>query len=205
MNTIQFEKDITPSKIICVGRNYINHAKELNNAIPKEPVIFMKPNSAITSDLCSHPNHDIHFETEISLLINEGRIVGAGIGMDLTKREVQNQLKAKGLPWEKSKAFDGSAVFTPFIPVNSGDNLELTLHINGELRQRGHTRDMLFAPKAILEDIQTFMTLHNGDIVMTGTPEGVGSIIKGDVFEVALYSTQGEQKTELLSHQWVAK
>lgn len=206
MNTISFQNQApTPSKIICVGRNYANHAKELNNDIPSEPVIFLKPNSAISQELHTQPNEEIHFETEIALLIRQGHVVGAGIGMDLTKRTIQTQLKAKGLPWEKSKAFDGSAVFTPFVPIQSIDNLALSLHINNELRQQGHVNEMLFSPSAIIQDIQKFMSLNDNDIIMTGTPAGVGKVIQGDVFEVALYLSQDGENTALISHQWIAQ
>lgn len=205
MNTVSFSgQNIAPSKIICVGRNYADHAKELNNAVPSEPVIFLKPNSAIRHELTSHPIQTIHFETEIALLMEHGRVVGAGIGLDLTKRELQTKLKTQGLPWEKSKAFDGSAVFTPFIPVESYHHLGLSLHINGELRQKGHVNGMLFSPEEVIQDITSYMTLCDGDIIMTGTPKGVGSVHQGDVFEATLFTTESGQEHTLVEHQWVA-
>lgn len=206
MNTVSFQNRLpTPSKIICVGRNYTDHAKELNNAVPTEPVIFLKPNSAISTELTSHPNNEIHFETEIALLIEQGQITGAGIGLDLTKREIQTQLKTKGLPWEKSKAFDGSAVFTHFVPIDSTEHLGLSLHINGELRQQGHVSDMLFPPKAVMDDIQHYISLYDGDIIMTGTPAGVGPVNQGDVFEVRLLSSESGETTTLIEHKWIAQ
>lgn len=206
MKTVLFQDQApTPSKIICVGRNYADHAKELNNAVPTEPVIFLKPNSAISTELASHPNDDIHFETEMALLIEQGQITGAGIGLDLTKREIQAQLKTKGLPWEKSKAFDGSAVFTPFVSVSSTEHLGLSLHINGELRQHGHVEDMLFSPKAIMDDLKSYISVCDGDIIMTGTPTGVGKVNKGDVFKVRLFTTESGEETTLIEHTWVAQ
>ena len=115
MKTINLEgKEVFPSKIICIGRNYVDHIKELGNEIPEEPVIFIKPNSSIAADIqCSEPD-EIHFEGEISIVVLSGEIAGVGFGLDLTKRKLQSRLKAMGLPWERSKAFDGAAVFSEF-------------------------------------------------------------------------------------------
>jgi len=107
-------KEIFPSKIVCIGRNYVAHIKELGNEIPKEPVIFLKPNSAISSNIQSSKTEEIHFEGEISIMVRSGEVAAVGFGLDLTKRNVQSMLKTKGLPWERSKAFDGAAVFSDF-------------------------------------------------------------------------------------------
>lgn len=185
-------KAVTPSKVVCIGRNYVDHIRELNNEMPTQPVIFIKPNSAITSDLRAIPGEEVHYEGEISLLIEGGRIAGVGFGLDLTKRELQAGLKAKGMPWERAKAFDGAAVFSDFVPF-SGDtaNLRLELHINDVLVQSGGTALMMTKPADILTEVQDCFSLEDGDIVMTGTPAGVGPILPGDRYTGRIFD--GEQ------------
>ncbi len=181
-NNILFNgQQISPSKVVCVGRNYVDHIKELNNAMPSEPVIFIKPNSAISPELVLAGTDEIHFEAELAFLIEGGALVGVGLGLDLTKRQIQNQLKAKGLPWERAKAFDYSAVLSEFVPI-SGDikDLNLELHLNGQLRQQGGCSMMLYPPTDLVDAINAFMTLEDGDVVLTGTPAGVGRIHAGD-------------------------
>jgi 2-keto-4-pentenoate hydratase/2-oxohepta-3-ene-1,7-dioic acid hydratase in catechol pathway len=181
-NNILFNgQQISPSKVVCVGRNYVDHIKELNNAMPSEPVIFIKPNSAISSELILTGSDDIHYEAELAFLFAGGALVAVGLGLDLTKRQIQNQLKAKGLPWERAKAFDHSAVFSEFVPI-SGDlkDLNLELHVNGQLQQHGGCSMMLYSPTDLVEAINKFMTLEDGDVVLTGTPAGVGPIHVGD-------------------------
>ncbi len=189
-NTINFEgHEVSPSKIVCVGRNYVDHINELGNEVPVEPVIFVKPNSAIANDIYTHEFDEIHYEGEISFLINGGDIVGVGFGLDLTKRCVQSNLKKKGLPWERAKAFDKSAVFSGFVRVPQHlEELRLELHINGTLRQGSGCQFMLNSPKALLNEISSFMTLADGDILMTGTPSGVGQVHVGDKFVGGIYS-----------------
>ena len=174
---------ILPAKVVCVGRNYVEHIKELNNAIPTEPVIFVKPNSAIASELVFSDSDEIHYEGELAFLIEQGQLVGVGFGLDLTKRKIQNELKEKGLPWERAKAFDRSAVFSEFVSIPRAiEDLRLQLYINGELKQQGGCSMMLHTPDVLVKEISSFMTLDDGDIVMTGTPAGVGRVNAGDQF-----------------------
>lgn len=204
MNTVSFRNTlITPSKIVCIGRNYVAHVHELGNEIPDEMVIFVKPNSAISNTLsAAHRGDELHYESEIAYLYQDGRFVAAALGLDLTKRGVQSELKAKSLPWERSKAFDGSAVFSPFVPIpDIGLPLELALSIDGKLIQQGDTSLMMYKPAQILQEIQTFMQLEDGDIVMTGTPAGVGKIRYGAEF-VGSLNCNGQ---ELVSQCWLAE
>ncbi|MDA0910173.1 MAG: fumarylacetoacetate hydrolase family protein [Proteobacteria bacterium] len=191
MQSIVFNnKTISPSKIVCVGRNYLNHIKELNNAIPEEPVLFIKPNSAISDTLAIDSVRTLHYETELCLLIESQKIVGIGLGLDLTDRSLQSKLKQKGLPWEKAKSFDGAAVFSAFIPLKNVDDLadlSFTLMINGCVKQRGVYEYMLHKPAFLAQYIQTYFSLNDHDIVMTGTPEGVGEVKLNDVFDLSLY------------------
>lgn len=190
---------LTPSKVVCIGRNYVEHIHELNNEVPSEPVIFVKPNSAITEQMLSSELDEIHYEAEISLLVEQGKFVAAAIGLDLTKRQVQSQLKAKGLPWERAKAFDNSAVFSEFVNISEQlQELSLTLSINGELTQQANYELMIYKPSEILNNVSEFMSFADNDILMTGTPKGVGKIKRGDIFEAKLFN--GDQL--LLSHQW---
>ncbi|WP_456449548.1 fumarylacetoacetate hydrolase family protein [Hydrogenimonas sp.] len=199
MKTIRFhDKVVTPSKIVCVGRNYAAHIEELGNETPDTMVLFNKPNSAVSERL-RHFGADTRFEGEIALLIEKGRISGIGFGFDLTHADIQNRLKAKGLPWERAKAFDGSAVFTPF--VEAPDDLAsvgFRLFRNGTPAQEAHYDRMIHKPREIIEEISTFMTLEDGDIVMTGTPEGVSTYAEGDLFRVELFDGHGI----LLEKEW---
>jgi 2-keto-4-pentenoate hydratase/2-oxohepta-3-ene-1,7-dioic acid hydratase in catechol pathway len=175
---------ITPSKVVCIGRNYVAHIKELGNEVPDEMVVFCKPNSAIGRELrAEHDGEALHYEGEIALLVSGGRIAGAGFGLDLTKRRLQSRLKEQGLPWERAKAFDGAALFSPFQPL-SGDaaGLALELDVDGEARQRGDASLMLYPPAVILAELRRFMSLEDGDIIMTGTPAGVGKLHPGERF-----------------------
>ena len=188
--TITFDgADLSPSKVVCVGRNYADHISELGNETPSEPVIFIKPNSAVSHEIYTHKTHEIHYEGELSFVIMGGRIAGVGFGLDLTKRAIQTQLKEKGLPWERAKAFDHSAVFSEFVKVegNTAD-LRLALHINGELRQSGGYELMLNKPESLIKEVSSFMTWVDGDVLMTGTPKGVGKVNKGDLFEAKVLS-----------------
>jgi len=179
---------ITPSKIICIGRNYVEHISELNNDMPTSMVIFNKPNSAIT-DRLFYINDSCHFEAEISFVINDGKIAGVALGLDLTNRQMQSFLKEKGLPWERAKSFDNSAVFSHFHPLSERDKqLWFELYINNTLVQQGSEELMIYKPEEILLEVQSFMTIFEGDILMTGTPKGVGPYKKGDIFSGKLYS-----------------
>lgn len=179
---------VYPSKIICIGRNYIEHIKELNNDAPTEPVIFVKPNSAISNHLKSHADNSIHYEAEICFLIKSGQLHAVGFGLDLTKRDVQSQLKANGLPWERAKAFDCSAVFSEFVPyAGKLSDLRLELWINDTLVQHTHYDLMILKPQKILKEINSFMSCEDNDIIMTGTPKGVGKVHSGDKFKGKIF------------------
>ena len=190
MNNIQIEDGtLQPSKVVCIGRNYVAHIEELNNVVPDQPVIFIKPNSAISDEIHFQDEEEIHYEGEISFVIKDNQISAVGFGLDLTKRAVQSKLKEKGLPWERAKAFDASAIFSEFKTiVGNIKDLRLELYINGELIQKGGCELMLFKPDTILKDVSSFLTLENGDVIMTGTPAGVGKINAGDEFVGKIFS-----------------
>ncbi|MCG6202262.1 fumarylacetoacetate hydrolase family protein [Psychromonas antarctica] len=183
---------VSPSKVVCIGRNYVDHIKELNNEIPKQMVIFVKPNSAISSAIVCDQKEAIHYESEISFVIDGGKISAVGFGLDLTKRALQTQLKNQGLPWERAKSFDKSAVFSEFVGF-TGDikALSLQLFINDILIQEGDVALMINKPLEIIDEVSTFMSFAAGDILMTGTPKGVGELFCGDRFMGRMYN--GEQ------------
>lgn len=203
MNRILFqEQQITPSKVVCIGRNYVDHAKELNNEVPTSPVIFIKPNSSISSELQAGSGEALHYEGEIALLIMDGGIAGVGFGLDLTRRELQSTLKKKGLPWERAKSFDGAAVFSDFVALTDPlESLRLQLDINGKRVQEGDYGQMIFKPDFLIEAIGHDFTLEDGDIIMTGTPKGVGTFQRGDRFIGRVLA--GEKS--LVSRQWTAR
>ncbi len=189
MNYILFENEkIYPSKVVCVGRNYVEHIKELGNEIPQNMVLFNKPNSAISNKLFYFKD-EIRYEAEISFLIKNKKIYAVGFGLDLTDAKIQNYLKEKSLPWERAKAFDYSAVFGKFIKIKEEDlkKLQMKLFINKELKQYAKYDLMIYKPKEILEEILSFMSLEDGDIIMSGTPKGVGGYKRGDLFEGKIY------------------
>ncbi len=194
--------DIFPSKIICIGRNYVDHIKELGNEVPKEPVIFIKPNSAISTDIQAGDSDEIHYEAEISILIHSGKLAAIGLGLDLTKRELQSRLKSKGLPWERSKAFDGAAVFSEFVSFNCHtDKLRLELRINDRLVQQGGCQLMIYKPVEIMAEVKSFLSLEDGDLIMTGTPAGVGVVHAGDRFNGRIY----DDEKQMVEASWVVK
>lgn len=187
-------------KIICIGRNYAQHAKELGNEVPEEPVIFMKPDSAILREgepfFIPDWSSDIHYETEIVVRINrigkniEKRFAHKyyeefSLGLDFTARDIQSILKSKGLPWEKAKAFDRSAFVAHWLPVKEYalNQLDFSLQINGKQVQKGNTSDMLHGIDEIISHVSQYFTLKIGDLIFTGTPEGVGPVHTGDVLE----------------------
>ncbi len=200
MNQIKMQSNYyTPSKVVCIGRNYVEHIKELGNEIPKNMVIFNKPNSAI-SDTLYYFDSQTRFEGELCLLIVDKKITGIGFGLDLTHADIQNQLKAKGLPWERAKAFDNSAVLSDFIPFSGNiEELNFRLYRNGTLAQEAHYNLMIYKPTQMLQEIQSFMSLEDGDIIMTGTPKGVSNYQRGDKFEAIIY----EGELELLRSSWI--
>jgi 2-keto-4-pentenoate hydratase/2-oxohepta-3-ene-1,7-dioic acid hydratase in catechol pathway len=188
-------------KIICIGRNYANHIEELQNERPTEPVVFMKPDSAVL--LKQHPfvipefSEDIHHEIELIVKINKvGKYIEPkfahkyydeiSVGIDFTARDLQNELKAKGLPWEKAKAFDGSAVIGEFLQkkqFNSLENLTFELVSNSNTVQKGNSGMMLWKIDELISHISQFFTLKIGDIIFTGTPAGVAAVKPDDVLE----------------------
>lgn len=202
MKTIRFNTtDITPSKVVCIGRNYVEHIYELNNEIPSSMVVFNKPNSAIT-DTLQFISPDTRFEGEICFLIIDGTIAGIGFGLDLTKAEIQNHLKTKGLPWERAKGFDGSAVLGEFAAFDAPlESLRMTLHINGSLIQEATYDLMIYKPREMIEEIKTFMSFEDGDIIMSGTPKGVNTYSIGDTFVGRIYS----KDRLLVESQWSVK
>ncbi|UAL44968.1 fumarylacetoacetate hydrolase family protein [Shewanella inventionis] len=179
---------ITPSKIVCIGRNYVDHIHELGNDVPDEMVVFLKPNSAITDTLHSEMGEPLHYEAELCFMVQDGQFSAVGVGLDMTKRELQGKLKKQGLPWERSKAFDGSALFSEFIPITSAQQdwcFQLT--IDNVVSQLGHQQLMTYQPNAMFAAINEFMSLNDGDIVMTGTPKGVGAVCGNTSFEISLW------------------
>jgi 2-keto-4-pentenoate hydratase/2-oxohepta-3-ene-1,7-dioic acid hydratase in catechol pathway len=188
-------------KIICIGRNYVKHIEELQNERPSEPVVFLKPDSAVL--LKQHPfvipefSEDIHHEVEILVKINKvGKYIDAkyahnyydeiGLGIDFTARDLQQKLKDKGLPWEKSKSFDNSAVIGNFLPkknFKSIENINFELRNNGKVVQQGNTSFMLWKIDEIIAHVSQYFTLKIGDIIFTGTPEGVAKVNPKDVLE----------------------
>ncbi|MDR9828844.1 fumarylacetoacetate hydrolase family protein [Vibrio sp. FNV 38] len=204
MTSIRYgEQFIQPSKILCVGRNYVEHIRELGNAMPDQMVVFSKPATSISQDLCSYHQEPLHYEAEICFLVEGGELTAVGVGVDLTKRELQAKLKQQGLPWERAKAFDGSAVFSRFVPLDLLDvnDLSIELFINCVRVQCGHVSQMLYPPQAILSELNTYTTLQDNDIIMTGTPSGVGVVHEGDVFLLRL--KQGEKI--VIETEWAAK
>jgi 2-keto-4-pentenoate hydratase/2-oxohepta-3-ene-1,7-dioic acid hydratase in catechol pathway len=195
-------------KIICIGRNYTNHIAELKNERPTEPVVFMKPDSAIL--LKQHPfvlpefSNDVHHEIELIVKINKvGKYIEPkfahkyydeiSVGIDFTARDLQDQLKAKGLPWEKAKAFDGSAVIGEFVSKDqfaSLENVNFELLKNGDIAQKGNSSLMLWKIDELVAYVSQFFTLKIGDIIFTGTPEGVAAVNPDDILEGYLEGQQ---------------
>lgn len=195
-------ESVTPSKVVCIGRNYVDHIKELNNEVPIEPVIFIKPNSAIATDICIHEVDAIHYEAELSFITDGKQFIAAGIGLDLTKRDVQSLLKKKGLPWERAKAFDGAAVFSAFVSIPSRiECLSFELFINGTRVQQANYDLMIYKPQQILQEVNAFMSFSSHDILMTGTPKGVGKIKRGDFFVGRVY----DQDKILIEQCWAVE
>ena len=191
-------------KIIAIGRNYAEHAKELNNPVPTTPVIFLKPDTALLKDNKPfyHPDFsdDIHYELEVVLKIcKEGKHISEkfasnyydeiGLGIDFTARDIQAKHKEKGLPWELAKAFDNSAPVSIFLPKTDFKdlyNLSFELKVNGRNRQNGDTKDLLFSFEKIISFVSQYITLKKGDLIFTGTPAGVGKVDRGDKLEASL-------------------
>jgi 5-carboxymethyl-2-hydroxymuconate isomerase len=207
MKTIRIKnssEEITVGKVVCVGRNYSEHAKELGNEIPDNPVLFLKPSSALiySGGEIIHPvfGNELHHEVELVLLIGETiskanktqaekGIIGYGVGLDMTLRDVQDVLKKKGHPWTLAKCFDTSAVVSDFILKKDHQlkpDEKLELKVNGEVKQSDTLESMIFNPAEIVEYISSIMTLEKGDLIFTGTPAGVSKVNRGDNLEAKL-------------------
>lgn len=199
-----------PSKIVCVGRNYAEHARELGNELPESPVLFIKPPSSLIglSQGISWNKElgECHFECELAIQIGQplknaskdqakAAIAGVTLGLDLTLRDLQNQLKNKGQPWERAKAFDGACVLGQWLAPDMLDDLSNSrfhLRVNGAVRQQGNSTDMLFGVVDLLVDISKVFSLQPGDVVMTGTPAGVAALTSGDQLTLTLDTIMGE-------------
>lgn len=205
MHTVKLKgRKIPVGKIVCIGRNYAEHIRELGNQTPDKPVIFIKPASALvaTGGTVVIPSYsdDCHHEIELAALIGKtakdvtpeqalDNVSGYGVALDLTLRDVQNAQKAKGLPWEIAKAFDTSCPLSDFVPasqVKDPQNLQLQLTVSGDLRQDGNTRDMMRSVAELIAATSSYFTLEEGDILLTGTPSGVGRIVSGDQLEASI-------------------
>lgn len=209
------EKEYFVGKIACVGKNYLEHAKELGDAIPEKPVIFIKPSSSIifSGEKIIYPefSNSLHYETELVLLIGKtgkkisksdalNYIEGYAVGLDMTLRDLQAEAKRLGHPWTISKCFDTSTVVSEFVPASSIKNpnsLELKLWVNGELKQDDNTSNMIYSVEEIVEYLSYYFTLEEGDLVFTGTPKGVGEVKVGDKL-VAEISLVGRLETEII-------
>lgn len=185
-------------KVVCIGRNYVEHAKELNNEVPSEPLLFIKPASAIVPmDKPLQVPADkgpVHFETELAVLIGERLtnvdeqtaqhgIAGIGLALDLTLRDLQSQLKSKGHPWERAKSFDGACPISPFLtPASVGDlnDVQIRLTVDGEIRQDGNSAQMITPILKLISHASKWFTLEPGDVILTGTPAGVGELKAGN-------------------------
>lgn len=188
-------------KIICIGRNYADHAKELGNEIPDEPVIFMKPKNALlqghTPFYYPEFTNELHYECELVLRVcKNGKYItekqapeyynAISVGIDFTARDIQEEHKKKGLPWEKAKAFDNSAILGKLIDIKPGFNKKgilFSLKMNGDTVQKGNSDDMLFSFDSIISHISNYFSLNIGDLIYTGTPSGVGECVVGDELE----------------------
>lgn len=198
------EPEVAVGKILCLGRNYAEHAKEMNSDIPDEPVVFLKPSSSIISDgedvVMPSISQEMHHEVELVVAVGKrGKnipLADAGsyaaayaVGLDMTLRDLQSTAKKKGLPWTVSKGFDTSAPISTFVPadvVQDSTDLTLRCSVNGAIRQESSTRHMIFSVEHIISYLSTIFTLERGDLIFTGTPEGVGRVQPGDVIEAEL-------------------
>lgn len=197
-------EEIPVGKIICIGRNYVEHIRELGNTVPEKPVIFIKPASAIIADggeiIIPPHSSDCHHEVELAVLIGKrtknvsvenahDHVSGYGVALDMTLRDVQSEQKKKGLPWEIAKAFDTSCPLSEFIPareITDPQNLQISLKVNGVIRQDGNTAEMMRSVDELIAAASGYFTLEEGDILLTGTPAGVGKIESGDTLQATI-------------------
>lgn len=201
------DEPIEVRKIFCIGRNYADHAKEMNAAVPEAPVFFLKPSTAIIGEggIIRIPSisKDLHHEIEMTVLIGRGgkdilrgnalnHVAGYGIGLDMTLRDVQSDAKKKGLPWTLAKGFDTSAPMSRFVPaeeIADPHQLEVRLDVNGTTRQQSSTSNFIFKLEELIAYISQFFTFERGDIIFTGTPQGVAAAAHGDKLEAQLLSS----------------
>lgn len=195
---------VRPSKLLCIGQNYAKHAAEMKSAVPEEPVIFLKPSTALVGHggkvVLPPASADVHHEVELVVAIGRGGkniaaaealeyVDGYGVGLDMTARDLQGRAKQNGMPWAVAKGFDTFAPLGAFAPahkVRDPQGLDIRLTVNGELRQKGHTGDMIFPVAYLIAYASRIFTLLPGDLIFTGTPEGVGPVQDGDVLEAAI-------------------
>lgn len=221
MATATLQGTTTPipiPKIICVGRNYAEHAKEMKADVPTTPVLFLKPPTAVIHNhgnvLIPVVSKELHHEVEMTVLIGKGgknisretamqHIAGYGVGLDMTLRDVQSEAKKKGLPWSVAKGFDTSAPLSDFVPANSISNphqLNVELAVNGSVRQKGSTSDFIFTLDRLLASISQIFTLEPGDVIFTGTPEGVAQTVAGDTLLARLLDPSGKALATIMVH-----
>lgn len=191
---------VRPGKLLCIGRNYAKHAAEMKSAVPEQPMVFLKPATALIGNggTISLPpqSTDVHHEVELVAVIGRGgkdipeadalhHVDGYAVGLDMTARDIQTRAKEKGHPWSVAKGFDTFAPLGAFVPADGIDpqDLAIRLTINSEVRQEGHTRDMMFSVAMLVAYCSSIFTLEPGDLLYTGTPEGVGPVVEGDVLE----------------------
>lgn len=195
---------VSVGKIVCIGQNYAEHIKEMKAEVPKTPVFFLKPTTAIIKNgdeiVLPSISNDVHHEVELTVLVgkdgknirpedSKNHIAGYGVGLDMTMRDVQSEAKKKGLPWTLAKGFDTSAPVSEFIPasqITDPSSLFLQLKVNGAVRQHSGTHDLIFSVDKLISYISQFVTLEAGDIIFTGTPQGVAQVKSGDRLEAAL-------------------
>ena len=211
-------EQIPVGKIVCIGQNYAGHIREMKAEIPKTPVFFLKPTTAIVDNggeiVLPSISNDVHHEVELTVLIGKdgknipekdakNHIAGFGVGLDMTMRDLQAEAKKKGLPWTLAKGFDTSAPVSEFIPVSrvsEPSSLLLQLNVNGTLRQKSGTNDLIFSVDRLISYISRFITLEAGDIIFTGTPQGVAQVKSGDKLEATLTDPTGALLASLSVH-----
>lgn len=186
--------DLEPRRVFCIGLNYRDHVREMGSRMPEEPVVFMKPRESLlpagASIPAPAPERELHYEAEMVVLLGDevgpgsgwGGVAGVTLGLDLTLRDVQRELKSRGLPWERAKAFEASAPLGGFVDperLEAPDALDFELLVDGEVRQRGDTRDLVFAVPTLIDALCRVWSLRAGDLIFTGTPSGVGRLREG--------------------------
>ena len=212
MHTVTLKGHTAPlsvGKILCIGRNYVEHAKEMKADLPMTPVVFLKPPTAIVHDggsiVIPPISREVHHEVEMTILIGKSGknisdqaalnyVAGYGIGLDMTLRDVQAEAKKKGLPWTLAKGFDTSAPVSEFVPASSikrPDFLDVQLKVNGAVRQHSNTKHFIFRIERLISYLSQFFTLEPGDLIFTGTPEGVAAVHSGDSLEASLSEPDG--------------